>query len=87
MTSTHLQRDSEGEEMVVFSVDFTHQEILVVQDFLAVAVFNDDPERLDAAVHFLLPAEVRRDGQVHLQHGSSDGLYVRLHLYFWKLVY
>ena len=77
--------DSEGDGVLVLGVRLLQQEVLVVQDVLAIAVLHQDPEGLHKAVHLLVPLKVWRDCQVHLhvmtwESGTGDCSSAAIHL-------
>lgn len=49
-----MDRDREGDGVVVLNELLLEQEVLMVQNELAVAVLHNDPERLHPPVHLLL---------------------------------
>ena len=61
-----MDGDGEGQGVLLICVLPLQQEVLKVQDVLAVAVLHDDPEGLHPPVDLLIPLEVWCDGQVHL---------------------
>lgn len=62
-----LDRDGEGDDVILLSKRLLQQEVFRVQQHLAVAVLSENPEGLHIAVHLFIPLKVRSDGQVHLQ--------------------
>ncbi|KJR89206.1 uncharacterized protein SPSK_05806 [Sporothrix schenckii 1099-18] len=81
----HGLGDGHGEVDDVFVVlglrEFlAQQELVVVQNVLAVRVLDDDPEALRQAVHLVVPRKVGRDGQVHVHHGPRNGQHLGLQL-------
>ena len=77
----------EGQRVLLARELGAEDEVLVVQDGLAVHVLHDHPERLGGAVDLLVPGEVGREGQLEPQHGARDGLHVALQLQTRQLVH
>ena len=85
-----MQRLQDGHEelhrVLVLSVDGLEEEVLVVQDRLRVDVLDKDPKGLGLAVDFFIPLEVGRNGKLHFEGRTSDGLNVSRQFEFGELV-
>lgn len=66
--------DSESNTVLIFCVSLTKHEGVMEEDDFSIYVFNHDPKRFRRTVHFLVPAKVRRDGQINAKEGASDRL-------------
>lgn len=104
-------RHEEGDQVLVLGVLGFKQEVLVVEDDLAVHVLNQDPESFRRSMnlqeegeyktqrhapllcsaslmsHLIVPLEVRRDRELHLQRGAGDWLQVHGQVQFRELVH
>mmetsp|Transcript_20226 Transcript_20226/g.41320 ORF Transcript_20226/g.41320 Transcript_20226/m.41320 type:complete len:682 (-) Transcript_20226:1713-3758(-) len=69
--------DGEGDGVVVLGEFGLEDEDLVVEHLLLVHILDEYVEGLRVAVHLGLKLEVGRDGQLHAQYGTCDGLHVR----------
>ena len=57
--------------MLVAGVLALEQKVLVVQDYLAVHVLNQNPESFGATVDLVVPLEVKGDGQLDLKRAPA----------------
>eukprot|EP00128_Syssomonas_multiformis_P001905 Colp12_sorted_trinity150504_noHs@11442 len=76
----------EAQNMVLLCVALLEQEVLLVENRLAINIFHEDPEGLSGAVHFSVPLKVRRDCQLNLQRRPRDRLQVGGELKLRELV-
>ena len=59
----HGHRDSDT--VLVLRIPLAKNEGVVEQYYLAVNIFDDNPEGFRSAMDFLIPTEIRNDGQVY----------------------
>ena len=77
LVGTHLDKvlrgegllywDGEGDGVIFLCKRLLQQEVLAVQELLAVTVLHQNPEWLHETVNLFIPLEVWRYCQVHLQ--------------------
>ena len=71
-------RYSDSHVVLVLSKPLAEDKRVVIQDILAIHIFNDDPEGLTRPMDISIPLKIRRDGDVYFQKRSSKGKDVRL---------
>mmetsp|Transcript_1320 Transcript_1320/g.3148 ORF Transcript_1320/g.3148 Transcript_1320/m.3148 type:complete len:321 (-) Transcript_1320:715-1677(-) len=76
----------EGDGVLLLDEPPLEDKDLIVQRRLPVDVLHHDVEELGGAVHLVVPLEIWRDGQLHLEHVSGDWLHRGRELQLGELV-
>ena len=64
--------NKKAQNVFVAGVLALEEKVLVVEDYLTVHIFNEDPEGLRATVDLLVPLEVGSDGELNLKGAPEN---------------
>ena len=67
-----LNRDGEGDVMIVFCEWFLKQPVLLMKQLFAITVLYPNPERFHVAMHLVIPLKVWSNSQVNLKNSQSS---------------